>query len=55
MDLRVPEDEDTDFLIEVKRVIFQARKKIIMCANDRVDAIPDIYGLVYGNLHINAD
>ena len=56
MDLSVPEDEDPDFVIEVKKVdCFKLIKKSIKCANDRVAAIPIISGSGDGDLHINAD
>ena len=56
MDLRVPEDEDPNFLIEVKKVdCFKLIKKSIKCANNRVAAIPGISGSVDGDLHIDDD
>ena len=54
-DLRVPEDEDTAFVIEVKKVdCFKLIKKI-KCANNCVAAIPGISGSVNGDLHIDAE
>ena len=41
--------------MNLKRLIFQAHKKSIKCANDCVAAIPGISGLAKGDLHINAD
>ena len=56
MYIRVPEDEDPNFLMEVKKCwFFKLVKKLIKCANDRVATIPGIYGSVYGDFHINAD
>ena len=54
MDLRVPKDKDPNFLIQVKKVdCFKLIKKLIICANYRVAAIPGISGSVNGDLHIN--
>ena len=56
MDLRVPDDECPDFVIEVKKVdCFNLIKKLIKCANDHVDAITSISGLVDWDPHINDD
>ena len=56
MDLRVPEDENSNFVIEVKMVdFFNLIKKSIKCANNCVSAITAIYSSVHGELHINAD
>ena len=56
MDMRVPEDEDTNIVIEVKKVdCFKLIKKSIKCAKNHVAAIPGIFGSVDGDLHIYAD
>ena len=53
MDLRVPEDKYPNFLIEInKGWLFQAPKKSIKCANDRVAVISGISGTVDGDLLI---
>ena len=55
MDLRIPEDEHPNFVIGIKKVdCFKLIKKSIKCANDRVAAVPGIYGSVDGNLQIDA-
>ena len=54
MDLRVPENEDLDFGIEVKKVdCFKPIKKSIKCANYHVATIPGISGSVDWDLHID--
>ena len=56
MDLCFPDDKDSIFLIEVKKVdCFKLIKKSIKCANDRVAATPGIFGSVNGDLNIVAD
>ena len=56
MDLRVPEDEDTDFVIKSKKVdCFKLIKKKIKCATNHIAAITGIYGSVDGDLHIDYD
>ena len=56
MDLRVPEDEDPDFVNGSKKVYcFKLINKSIKCANDCVAAIPVISGSFNGDLHIDAD
>ena len=56
MDLRVPEDEDPNFLIEVKKVdCFKLIKKLIKWANNCVAAIPSISGSANWDLHIDSD
>ena len=56
MDLRVPEDKDSNFLIEVKKFdCFKLIKKLIKCANNHLAAISVIYGSVNGDLYIDAD
>ena len=56
MDLRVPKDEDPDFVTEVKKVdCFKLIKNPIKCANNCVAAIPGISGSFDGDLHIDAE
>ena len=55
MDLHVPENEDPDSVIEIKRLIFKLIKKSIKCANNFVAAIPGISSSVGEDLHIDAN
>ena len=56
MDMHVPEDEYPEFVIQVKKGwLFQAHKKPIKRANNRVATILDISGSVDWDLHINTD
>ena len=56
MDMCLPDDKYSIFLIEVKKVdCFKLIKKSIKCANNRVAAIPGISGSVDGDLHIDDD